>query len=85
MSNALVDGGLVKGLTSTMRTWCFGLAFTSIGLSTNFRELAVYFKGGKPLILYVVGQSFNLVLTLLMAYIMFFLVFPEITESLLMP
>lgn len=85
LSNALVDGGLVKGLTSTMRTWCFGLAFTSIGLSTNFRELAVYFKGGKPLILYVVGQSFNLVLTLLMAYIMFFLVFPEITESLLVP
>lgn len=83
MSNALVDGGLVKGLTSTMRTWCFGLAFTSIGLSTNFRELAVYFKGGKPLILYVVGQSFNLVLTLLMAYIMFFLVFPEITASLM--
>lgn len=83
LSDALVDGGLVKGLTSTMRTWCFGLAFTSIGLSTNFRELAVYFKGGKPLILYVCGQSFNLVLTLLMAYIMFFLVFPEITASLM--
>ena len=42
------------------------LAFTAIGLSTNFRELAPYFKGGKPLILYVCGQSFNLALTLLM-------------------
>ena len=55
------------------------MAFTSIGLATNFRELAHYFKGGKPLILYVSGQTFNLILTLLMAYIMFYKVFPEIT------
>jgi hypothetical protein len=57
------------------------LAFTSIGLATDFRELKEYFKGGKPLILYVCGQSFNLMLTLLMAYIMFYLVFPEITAK----
>ena len=57
------------------------LAFTAIGLSTNFRELAPYFKSGKPLILYVCGQSFNLALTLLMAYVMFYLVFPEITAK----
>ena len=47
----------------------------------NFRELAQYFKGGKPLILYVCGQSFNLLLTLIMAYIMFYKVFPEITAK----
>jgi hypothetical protein len=29
----------------------------------------------------VCGQSFNLVLTLTMAYIMFYLVFPEITAQ----
>lgn len=81
IGNATVDRGLVGGLTSPMRTWCFGLAFTSIGLSTNFRELAVYFKGGKPLILYVTGQSFNLCITLAMAYLMFYIVFPEITAS----
>ena len=39
------------------------------------------FKGGKPLILYVCGQGFNLILTLVMAYIMFYVVFPEITAK----
>ena len=81
LSNAAVSGGLVRGMTSPLRSWCFCLAFASIGLSTNFRELAHYFKGGKPLILYVCGQSFNLCLTLLMAWIMFFKVFPEITAK----
>ncbi|MDR3358223.1 MAG: YeiH family protein [Desulfovibrio sp.] len=81
LSNAMVNEGLVRGLTSPLRTWCFVLAFTSIGLGTNFRELAHYFKGGKPLILYVCGQSFNLILTLAMAYVMFYIVFPDITAK----
>ena len=81
LSNAMVNEGLVRGIASPMRNWCFALAFTSIGLATNFRELAQYFKGGKPLILYVCGQTFNLILTLLMAYIMFYKVFPEITAK----
>lgn len=81
ISNPLMSDGLVRGMSSPLRTWCFALAFTSIGLGTNFRELAPYFRGGKPLILYVCGQSFNLVLTLTMAYIMFYKVFPEITAS----
>jgi uncharacterized membrane protein YadS len=81
MSSALVGQGLVGGLTSPMRSWCFALAFTSIGLSTNFRELAVYLKGGKPVILYVCGQTFNLILTVAMAYIMFYKVFPDITAK----
>jgi hypothetical protein len=46
-------------------------------LETNFRELARHLKGGKPLLLYVVGQSFNLCLTLLMAWLMFEKVFPH--------
>ena len=74
----LVDQGVIRGWTKLFRGWCFCLAFVSIGLATNFRELAHYFRGGKPLILYVCGQSFNLCLTLLMAWIMFFKVFPEI-------
>ena len=81
MSDALLNGGAVKGGTKLLRDWFFVLSFAAIGLSTNFRELAKYFKGGKPLILYVCGQSFNLVLTLTMAYIMFYLVFPEITAK----
>ncbi|MBU0480546.1 MAG: putative sulfate exporter family transporter [Proteobacteria bacterium] len=81
MSGALIDQGVVRGGTRLLRSWFFALSFAAIGLSTNFRELSKYFKGGKPLILYVCGQSFNLVLTLTMAYIMFYLVFPEITAN----
>ncbi len=79
VSYALIDHGAIRGMSKIFRGWFFCLAFTSIGLATNFRELKEYFKGGKPFILYVCGQSFNLILTLLMAYIMFYLVFPEIT------
>jgi uncharacterized integral membrane protein (TIGR00698 family) len=81
MSSALIDQGAVRGGTRLLRGWFFALSFAAIGLSTNFRELAKYFKGGKPFILYVCGQSLNLVLTLTMAYIMFYLVFPEITAN----
>ncbi|HBG20231.1 MAG TPA: putative sulfate exporter family transporter, partial [Desulfobulbaceae bacterium] len=56
MSDALLNGGAVKGGTKLLRDWFFVLSFAAIGLSTNFRELAKYFKGGKPLILYVCGQ-----------------------------
>ncbi len=81
MSEGLISAGAIKSLTSPLRGWCFSLSFAAIGLATNFRELAHYFKGGKPLILYVCGQSFNLALTLTMAYIMFYVVFPHITAS----
>src|SRR5690606_28680828 len=57
----------VIGSTKGMRGWLFCLAFVSIGLETNFRQLSRQLSGGKPLILYVCGQSFNLCLTLLMA------------------
>jgi len=78
---ALIDQGAIRGMSKIFRGWFFCLAFVSIGLATNFRELGEHFRGGKPLILYVCGQSFNLLLTLLMAYIMFYKVFPEITAK----
>lgn len=80
LSKALVDKGALSMLNG-LRTWFFVFAFVSIGLATNFREFAPYFKGGKPVILYVCGQSLNLLLTLVMAYVMFYLVFPDITAS----
>ena len=46
------------------KNWCFVLAFTSIGLDTNFKELAKQMQGGKVLWLYIVGQVFNIALTL---------------------
>ena len=60
----------------------FALAFASIGLLQISGTYQV-FKGGKPVILYVCGQSFNILLTFTMAYIMFMKIFPHITEALL--
>ncbi|RJP71992.1 MAG: putative sulfate exporter family transporter [Candidatus Abyssobacteria bacterium SURF_17] len=81
VADVMLDQGVLRGFATLLRDWFFCLAFTSIGLATNFRELAHHFKGGKPLILYVCGQSFNLILTLTMAYIMFYKVFPQITAK----
>jgi uncharacterized integral membrane protein (TIGR00698 family) len=80
-SYAFIDHGVIRGFAKDVRGWLFCLAFVSIGLSVNFKDLKHQFSGGKPLILYVCGQSFNLFLTLIMAYIMFYFVFPDITNS----
>ena len=58
-----------------LRGWLFCMAFVAIGLSTNFRELMPYLRTGKPAVLYLCGQSLNLLLTLLMAYLMFGVIF----------
>ena len=71
----------IKGSTKTLRGWLFCLAFVSIGLETNFRELLPSLRGGKPLWLYLFGQSLNLCLTLLMAWLMFGIVFRELIET----
>lgn len=66
---------MIKGTSDVFRGWFFCLAFVSIGLDTNFRELAKHMSGGKPIILYVLGQTLNLLLTLGMAWLMFEVVF----------
>ena len=55
---------------SGFKGWSFFLAFMSIGLETNFKEMADQFQGGKPLTLYVIGQAFNLILTLFVAWLL---------------
>lgn len=60
----------ILSLTKGFRGWCFALAFMSIGLESNFKEMAQLVQGGKPLMLYIVGQSFNLALTLLVAWLL---------------
>ena len=50
------------------QNWAFALAFTSIGLETNFKELCGQVQGGKPFQLYIVGQVFNLILTFIIAW-----------------
>lgn len=52
------------------KNWAFVLAFTSIGLNTNFRELKDSLASGKALTLYIVGQLFNIVLTFAAVYLL---------------
>jgi uncharacterized membrane protein YadS len=73
----LVESGVIKAVTNPLRGWFFCLAFVSIGLESNFRELAKFMEGGKPMILYIIGQSFNLILTLFMAWLAFSVFFPN--------
>jgi uncharacterized membrane protein YadS len=81
VANVMIDQGILRGFTRLAREWFFALAFTSIGLETNFREFGPYLKGGKPVTLYAVGQSLDLLLTLFMAWLMFYVVFPGITTG----
>ena len=67
---------IASGASKVLREWLFCLAFVSIGLSTDFGELRRQLAGGQPLLLYVCGQSLNLLLTLAMAWLMFRVVFP---------
>ncbi|NOY42668.1 MAG: putative sulfate exporter family transporter [Planctomycetes bacterium] len=76
-------GAMISGSTKTLRGWFFCLAFVSIGLDTNFKELSRQFRGGKPLVLYAVGQTLNLCLTLFMAWLMFEKVFPSAADVLM--
>lgn len=57
------------GLKNLQGLW-FALAFTSIGLETNFAEL---FKENsrKPLYAFLIAQFFNIIVTLVIAYFLF--------------
>ena len=62
--------GAINKVLDQYKNWCFVLAFTSIGLDTNFKEIARQMQGGKVLWLYVVGQTFNIALTLFAVWIL---------------
>jgi uncharacterized integral membrane protein (TIGR00698 family) len=69
----LLDPSLVnqtKGALTALRTVWFALAFTSIGLETRFTEL-VSEGNGRPALAFLGGQAFNVVWTLLLAYLLF--------------
>jgi uncharacterized integral membrane protein (TIGR00698 family) len=87
ISSSVQDGAVmvdtvINVVTKDLRGWFFCLAFVSIGIETSFRELGKHMKGGTPIVLYVCGQTLNLVLTLAMAWLMFKVVFPEASEVL---
>lgn len=61
--------GVKDGLKAIQGLW-FALAFTSIGLETNFRDL-LSSGSRKPLIAFLTAQGFNILITLLVAYLLF--------------
>ena len=81
LSSSIIDNGIIKGFTKDVKDWLFCLAFVSIGLSINFKEFRKHIQPGKHITLYCCGQLFNILLTLGMAYLMFYVVFPEITAK----
>ncbi|MGY5252478.1 YeiH family protein [Sphingobacterium spiritivorum] len=60
----------VKGSLKSLQGLWFALAFTSIGLETNFKDL---FKqdNKKPLYAFLIAQTFNIIVTLLIALVLF--------------
>jgi uncharacterized membrane protein YadS len=82
VANVTIDKGTSSFLGNLQR-WLFALAFASIGLSTNFRELKQYFKGGKALTLYLSGQTFNVIFSFFVAYVLFMVIFTDITAKLM--
>ena len=69
----IAGGAEVKAINSVLdqyKNWAFVLAFTSIGLDTNFKEIVRQMHGGKVLWLYIVGQLFNIVLTFLAVWLL---------------
>ena len=72
-STRFIGGGEVKAINGVLdqyKNWAFVLAFTSIGLDTNFKSLIKQMQGGKVLWLYVVGQVFNIALTLFAVWLL---------------
>ncbi|TYR34486.1 putative sulfate exporter family transporter [Sphingobacterium phlebotomi] len=61
--------GVKAELKSIQGLW-FALAFTSIGLETNFKDLFVQ-NNKKPLYAFLVAQGFNIVVTLVIALLLF--------------
>jgi uncharacterized membrane protein YadS len=78
---AIVDA--TSAISKELRTWFFCLAFICIGLEVDFAEVRRNLRGGKPLVLYVCGQTLNLVLTLAMAWLMYGVLFTEASNELI--
>lgn len=60
----------VKGSLKSLQGLWFALAFTSIGLETNFKDL-FNTESKKPLYAFLIAQSFNIIVTLVIALILF--------------
>jgi uncharacterized integral membrane protein (TIGR00698 family) len=69
----LIPAPVIKNVSSSLnglRTVWFALAFVSIGLEARFTDL-VKTEGGRPALAFVAAQLFNIIWTLLLAYLLF--------------
>ena len=60
----------VSGFLNSLRTIWFALAFVAIGLEARFSDL-VKIQGGRPALAFIAAQVFNILWTLLWAYLLF--------------
>lgn len=60
----------VKGSLKNLQGLWFALAFTSIGLETNFKELFGQ-NSKKPFYAFLIAQGFNVIVTLIIAFLLF--------------
>lgn len=60
----------VSGILNGLRTIWFALAFVAIGLEARFADL-VKIQGGRPALAFIIAQVFNILWTLLWAYLLF--------------
>lgn len=68
-----LDPGVVKetkGMLTGLRNFWFALAFVSIGLETKFTDL-VRLEGGRPAFAFIGAQAFNILWTLILAWLLF--------------
>ena len=63
-------GKQVSGILNSLRTMWFALAFVSIGLEARFLDL-FKIQEGRPALAFVGAQLFNIIWTLLWAYLLF--------------
>ena len=63
-------GKQVSGILNSLRTAWFALAFVSIGLEARFADL-FRMQGGRPALAFITAQVFNIIWTLLWAYLLF--------------
>jgi uncharacterized membrane protein YadS len=68
MTDAFAKG--ITAVSTPIRAWWFNLAFISIGLDTRFKDL-VAMGGGRPAAAFLIAQAFNILWTLLLAYLIF--------------
>ena len=61
---------LVKESLKSLQSLWFVLAFTSIGLETNFKDLFQH-SNKKPLYAFLIAQTFNIIVTLVIAIVLF--------------